>query len=132
MKRLTVLGGVVMFAGGSAFAGLVDPGLEEILKQTPPDEVVSTLVFMSAQADIELVNMQMDTQRATLKQRHETVVRALQQTARDFQGDLVSHLDNLKARQRVDDYEAFWGPTSSAWTPRRRKSAPWPDAPMWT
>ncbi|MDY7110276.1 MAG: S8 family serine peptidase, partial [Planctomycetota bacterium] len=92
----------------SAFAGLIDPELREVLKQTPPDETVSTLVFMSAQTDLELINARMDAQRASLRQRHETVVRALQQTARDFQGDLLNHLDTLQARGRIDDYRAFW------------------------
>jgi hypothetical protein len=108
MKRLAILGGVVTLAGGSAFAGLIDPELEEVLKQTPPDEVVSTLVFMSAQADLELIDMQMDAQRASLRQRHETVVRALQETARDFQADLLNHLDTLQAQDRISDYQAFW------------------------
>ena len=108
MKRLAIVSGAVMLAGGPAFAGLIDPELREVLKQTPPDEAVSTLVFMSAQTDLELINARMDVQRASLRQRHETVVRALQQTARDFQGDLLNHLDTLQARGRIDDYRAFW------------------------
>jgi bacillopeptidase F len=108
MKRLIVLSGAVLLSAASAQAGGLSPGLEETLRQTAPEEVVSTLVFMAAQADLELIDMRMDAQRASIKQRHETVVRALQQTARDFQADLLNHLDTLQAQDRISDYEAFW------------------------
>jgi len=108
MKRLTILLGVVMLSGPSAFAGYVTPELEEILKQTPPEEVVSTLVFLSDQTDIQLINEQMDAERATLARRHEVVVRALHETAQHSQGEIVTHLTALKTQRRIGDFEAFW------------------------
>ncbi|MHC4825404.1 MAG: S8 family serine peptidase [Planctomycetota bacterium] len=109
MKRLATLGGVVIcLLAGQAQAGDVAPGLAAAIQQTPPDEVISTLVYLADRVDLAATTHQLDLQRATLKTRHEVVVRALQDKAAATQGDLTAHLDALLAQGRIRRFDAFW------------------------
>lgn len=93
---------------GTALGGEIHPGLEDILSSTPPGEPVSVLVFLNDQVGIEAMNSDLTRENATLHYRHETVVRRLQETANDTQGDIVAYLDALKAKGGVDEYRVFW------------------------
>ncbi|MHC4273534.1 MAG: S8 family serine peptidase [Planctomycetota bacterium] len=108
MKRPATLGGALMVLASQVHAGVVDPGLTEVLRQAPAGEVVSTLVYLTDQVDLAATTHQLDVQRADRKTRHEVVVRALQEKAADTQGGLTAHLNALRAQGRIQRYDTYW------------------------
>jgi bacillopeptidase F len=108
MNRLATLGGMILFAAGASHAGQIDPGLEVILEQAEPGDVISTLVYLQDRVDTAAITQEMDAQRARLATRHETVVRALQTKAQATQVDLVAHLNALKGAGRVSAFDPYW------------------------
>jgi len=72
------------------------------------EEVVSVLVYLKDQVDLDAINGQMDEQRATLQDRHETTVVTLQNTAYATQPQLVEYLNELQSRKFVKEFKSFW------------------------
>ena len=56
------------------------------------EEIVSVLVYLKDRVDLDSITDQMDRQRASLQERHETVVTILQNTASATQTNLVKYL----------------------------------------
>jgi len=81
---------------------------EEILFEGNDEEIVSVLVYLKDQVDLEALNRQMDEQRATLNNRHKTTVVALQNTAYSTQPQLVQYLKELQSQDLVKDFKCFW------------------------
>ncbi|UCD75797.1 MAG: S8 family serine peptidase [Phycisphaerales bacterium] len=109
MKRLSIVcGAALLLACGTARAGHVDAGLEAFLEQATPDEIVSSLVYMSRQVDTDGLTARLRAEKATPGQRHEAIIRALQDLARETQNELVAELNALQGRGGVQDFEAFW------------------------
>ncbi|MEE8418070.1 MAG: S8 family serine peptidase, partial [candidate division Zixibacteria bacterium] len=92
----------------SALAGEIDAGLQKILELTPPEQVVSVLVYLEDQVDLAAISDELDSQNAILRQRHEFVVRALQDKATETQGDLLGRLSRLQTEGRIEDFKPFW------------------------
>jgi subtilisin family serine protease len=86
----------------------IEPDLQRILSETPADQTLSVLVYLSEQVDLGAITSRMDAQRATLRERHETVVRALQDTAAGTQGNLLAHLNALEQEGRIEQFQPFW------------------------
>ncbi len=95
-------------ADGAARAGKLDPNLEQLLAAAPAGQPLSTLVFLNDQVDLGAIAAQMDRERATLRCRHETVVRSLQQVAEAAQRDLVARLKELQADGQIERLQPFW------------------------
>ncbi|MCP4632080.1 MAG: S8 family serine peptidase [candidate division Zixibacteria bacterium] len=91
-----------------ASAGEIDTGLEQILQSSESNQQISALVYLNEQVNLKAITQQMDMQSATLSDRHETVVRALQDVADRTQNDFIMHLDDLKSEGRISDYHAYW------------------------
>jgi bacillopeptidase F len=72
------------------------------------EEVVSVLVYLKDHVDLETINDQMDRQRASLKDRHEKVVKSLQTTASESQPKLIEYLTELQNQELVIEFECFW------------------------
>ncbi len=89
-------------------AGKIAPGLEEFLAITPADQVVSVLVLLNEQVDLDAFDTRMDQERATLRQRHETIVRSLQETAEATQGDLVARMSELYLEGKIEQFNPYW------------------------
>jgi len=89
-------------------AAAIDPDLERILAETPVGQPLSVLVFLNDQVDPRAITAQMRAQRATLRERHEVVVVALQQRAAATQGDLLARLNALQNEKRVERFQPFW------------------------
>jgi subtilisin family serine protease len=102
--------GAVVLSGlaGVATAGEIDATLQQVLDRTPPDKVVSTLVYLGQQVDLEALGNLFDADHARLRDRHEAVVLALRDTADLQQPALLQHLDELRAQGRVQTVQAFW------------------------
>jgi len=79
----------------------------ELLKDRD-EEVISVLVYLKDQVDLDAINRQMDKQQATLRDRHETTVVALQDTASAAQPQIVEYLNKLKSQGLVEDFKCFW------------------------
>ncbi|MHC4220001.1 MAG: S8 family serine peptidase [Planctomycetota bacterium] len=108
MKRLVTMGSVVICLAGQAQAGVLAPGLSDVIQHAPPGEVISTLVYLADQVDLAATSQELDGQGATLKTRHEVVVLALQDKALATQGDLATQLAALLAQGRIERYDTFW------------------------
>jgi subtilisin family serine protease len=93
---------VIMGLVISNVAGSFDDTLEE------NEEIVSVLVYLKDQVDLNEITREMDAQRATLQDRHETTVVALQDTASATQPQLVAYLNGLKSQKLVKDFQCFW------------------------
>ncbi len=105
---LTATGQKAASAKEEPAAAAIDPDLERILAETPVGQPVSVLVFLSEQVNLDAITDQMDAQRVTLRERHETVVRALQETAAATQGNLLAHLNALQQDGRIEEFQPFW------------------------
>jgi subtilisin family serine protease len=95
---ILVVFGLVM-SNATSFGGTLEKNNEE---------VVSVLVYLNDQTDLEKITSHMDAQRASLQLRHETVVTALQKTASESQPEIVEYLDDLKSQDLVKDYRCYW------------------------
>jgi len=89
-------------------AGEIDSDLMAIARDFAPDQEISVLVYLNDQVDLEEITAQMDIRSATLQERHETVVLALQNNAESTQGPILDFLTNLKSDGKVKSFEAFW------------------------
>ena len=72
------------------------------------EEVVTVLVYLKDQVDLEKITTHMDNQRASLQLRHETVVVELQTTASETQTEIVEYLNDLKSQDLIKDYRCYW------------------------
>jgi subtilisin family serine protease len=72
------------------------------------EKVISVLVYLKDQVDLQAINNQMDEQIATLQERHETTVVSLQNTAYATQPKLVEYLNELKSQKIVKEFKCFW------------------------
>ncbi len=72
------------------------------------EEVVSVLVYLKDQVDLDKITTHMDEQRASLQLRHETVVVELQNTASESQPEIVEYLNDLKGQDLVKDFKCYW------------------------
>ena len=99
---------VALVAAQPALAGDIDEGLKPIMTVTPAGGIISTLVFLNDQVDIDLLNAQLDLEHAKLQRRHEVVVRALQQVAADTQGAFLNNMRALETAGRIERLHAYW------------------------
>jgi len=95
---IIVVFGLVM-SNATSFGGTIEKNNED---------VVSVLVYLNDQTDLEKITADMDEQRASLQLRHETVVTALQKTASETQTEIIEYLDELKSQDLVFDYRCYW------------------------
>ena len=68
------------------------------------EEIISVLVYLKDQVDYKALNREMDKLGASLKDRHETIVIALQNTAYCTQSQLVQYLKELQSKGLVIDF----------------------------
>jgi subtilisin family serine protease len=90
-----------------ATAGTLSPRLEERLAGLAPGEKVSVLVLLTEQAPIAQISRSLSDRDATLAERHETIIRALQ-AATVSQRDLLDALEIDLREGRIDGYHSYW------------------------
>lgn len=108
MKRFAAIGAMSALLAAPVMAGEVDADLKRIILNTPDNEVLSTLVYLSDQVDIDQMNRTFKAERLTMKERHRLVVTTLQDKAAATQGAMIEHLDALKDAGRIADYHPYW------------------------
>jgi bacillopeptidase F len=108
-KRWVVYGWAVLVSSAAwASAGSIDPGLQQFLATQAPDARVSTLVYMQDMVDLDALTARLDQEQASLRRRHEVVVRALQEKAQATQAPLLAELAQMQSDGRVQSFESFW------------------------
>lgn len=95
MRKWRLAIGLAMGFSALSVAGELDPGLEALLGRSRPEETVSTIVFLRQQVDIPALRRLLEEARASLPDRHWTVVTALRDMAERTQGLLRAHLADL-------------------------------------
>ena len=104
---VAIMGGLLLPAL-PVTAGELDPRLQDILLETPFDELVSVIVSLQDRVNITAMNHELNVRGARLVVRHEEVVRALQEKAAATQGDLRRHLGELLGQGRIDGFRTYW------------------------
>jgi subtilisin family serine protease len=106
--RVFLLGILIMLLSVPAWGGEIAGGLEEIMESTPGNQTISVLVYLNQQVNLDRMTDVLDGQKATLQERHETVVVALQEMAEATQGNLTSYLEGMVNEGIVEEYESYW------------------------
>ena len=91
-----------------ALAGVLHDGLANYLADRPDSEYCKVIVSLTDRADIDSLNFQLKREGATLAQRHQHVVEALQTVAQATQPRLTDYLQKRVMRGDVRDFRTFW------------------------
>ncbi|MBD3168204.1 MAG: hypothetical protein GF307_01895, partial [candidate division Zixibacteria bacterium] len=67
MKKCALIITMMLLLTGTSFSGEIDSGLNKIMQGAETDQVISTLVFLEDQVDLDGITDRMDAQRATLR-----------------------------------------------------------------
>jgi subtilisin family serine protease len=91
-----------------ASAGTIGRGLSAQLDTLHPGDEVKVMVILEARADVELLDQALREKRASMAERHLTVITALKDVAAESQPALVSELDRLQQKGIVLGYTPHW------------------------
>jgi bacillopeptidase F len=89
-------------------AGQIEQGFAEYLRALSPDELVSAIVILEDQADVQSLNTSLKGERATRANRHQRVISALKTAASRSQGEIINYLDTKKGEGSVRGYTPYW------------------------
>ena len=106
--RTAVLLVVVLLLAGTAWAGVITPGLEFQMQALDGNDEVKVLVVLRDQADISTMNQQLHDGRATRQHRHQAVLGALQDAAQRSQGALTDHLSARQSDGEIRGFTTHW------------------------
>jgi hypothetical protein len=98
----------VSFLAAPAIAGEFSPGFEVYLDDVSDAEIVGAILYLEDQVDLVSLQAQLDAQRVSPKERHETVIEALQAMAVTTQPRVIAQLDDLKSRGLIEGYTPYW------------------------
>ncbi len=90
------------------WAGSIDASFEAKLEAVESNEMVSAMVMMSEEVDLISLDSDLILEKASRQERHERVVRALQEKARVTQKDVRRLLESALASGEVEEFEPFW------------------------
>jgi hypothetical protein len=99
---------LTVLAVSVAGAAQIDDGLSQALVDLPGDASLQVIVFLSEQADIEALDLQLKAEHASLAERNRRVILALQDVATRTQPDVAAFLDGLHGQGLVEEYRMFW------------------------
>jgi bacillopeptidase F len=108
MRRLYLFTIATLLLAGTLLAGTLSPGLERFLTDRTDGEMVKIMLAMTEQADIATLDEQLHREQASLAQRHQLVVSALQQTAASSQVALINDLEQLRTEGLVNGWASHW------------------------
>lgn len=91
-----------------ARAGQISDQFREYLLDVPHDTRVGAIVTLSERLNTRELDPVLTAAGADRATRHETVVRALRQTALSSQGPLLAFLERERRAETVFDYRPFW------------------------
>jgi len=97
-----------LLAAVPAVAGQLHPALEAQLAAKTDGAPVKALVVLRDQADVATLDWQLHSQKATLAERHVTVIEALKNVAKATQPALVADLEARQGRGEVLGFTPHW------------------------
>jgi hypothetical protein len=97
----------LMTTSSIAVAGSISPRLLAEMDHGAPGATFSVIVSMKDQADVAALSRQLDERRATMKDRHASVIGALQATARG-QEAIRSDLRSAMVSGQILGYTGYW------------------------
>ena len=96
------------------WSGTIDPSFASKLANVNEGEYLHAIVMLSNGVDLETLDKDLIRTRATLKERHETVVRTLQDMSFQTQPDVKRLLERAELRVGVPRFRSFWGTNAIA------------------
>jgi subtilisin family serine protease len=100
--------GFLFCSGLGLQAGEIEKNFEDYLKTLSPDDYVSAIVYLTDQADIQSLNVELKKEKTTRQIRHQRVVSALMSSASQSQGEIKSYLNSKKSEGSVKGYTSYW------------------------
>ncbi len=99
---------VLILNVGTLLAGTIDSKFEAHLNSLAPDELVTVMVVMQEQSDIQELDQQLRSSKSSFSHRHQVIVSELQNMAQATQGHLLTGLEAGKATGEVAGYTTHW------------------------
>ena len=107
-RVVSTLAILLLWAVISLWSGEIDPSFEEKLDLIDWDEMVSSIVMIPEQVDLEALDNELILAGATRKERHKRVVLALREMTQRTQGDIRSFLGEAMRNGEVREFRPFW------------------------
>ncbi|MBD3237689.1 MAG: hypothetical protein GF330_13375, partial [Candidatus Eisenbacteria bacterium] len=95
-------------AAPAAEAGTIDPRVDDAVREAGPEGTVSVLIHLTEQAPVAALRAELKARKASRAARHETIVRALRETAARSQAPLLEALDAGRRQGQVIGYTPYW------------------------
>lgn len=106
-SRWGILLAGLTLAVSTAVGGTIHPALQQEIDQVTADTPISALVYLAEQAPVSMLSEELSERDATRRERHRTIVTALQETSRS-QADLLAWLDARMIDGGVIGYTSYW------------------------
>jgi subtilisin family serine protease len=103
-----LLASPLFLSSSNLYAGEIEKNFKDYLMTLSADEFVSAIVIMADQADIKSLDADFKAKRATMRERHQRVISALQTSASRSQGDIINYLETRKGEGSVRGYTQYW------------------------
>jgi len=103
-----VVGSILFLISTTVLGGSLDPSFEEKLSNMDPQDIVSAIVMMAQQTNIDSLDDYLESIGASRQLRHETVVNNLKDMAQSTQPPFLDYLDQQIAAGSVTEYKSFW------------------------
>ena len=98
---------VLLMLANVTVAGQFAPGLEAYIAEKNAGEPLRALLILDDQVNVTSMDLELRDQRIDRATRHFRVVNALQEMARETQGDLLADLDS-RIGTGIEGYKAYW------------------------
>jgi subtilisin family serine protease len=89
-------------------ASEIDPNLQSIMEAAGRGEHISAIAFLSSQVNVQALDLELKERQASLQERHEAIIRALQEVAGESQPMFLRYLESEKAAGEVKGYSSYW------------------------
>ena len=103
-----VIAAVLLLTGGQVWSGEISPALAARLELNSDDSPMTVLVFLEGSLDVRALDEELHQQKATLAQRHLSVIESLRLAAGAAQTDLVAELASLQSRGQELEFRPYW------------------------
>ncbi len=111
LKQVTTILSVLiiyLLSVNPSLAGEVAVGLQKVMLQNGADEYIPVIIFLTDRVNAPALAHNFDLQHQSLKQRHESIVRILQNKASEKQREVIPILEDYHDNGLVRDYTPLW------------------------
>lgn len=107
LKTVTLIF-VFIWSVGALQADTIDSKFEVYLKSLAPDDLVTVLVVLNEQSDIQELDQQLRLSKSSFSHRHQVIVSDLKKTSEESQVDLLASLEAKMERGEVANFTSHW------------------------